>query len=65
MITEEDTLKKTATLTREERRAFMELPMAERRRILALQAEQMTGLYQVEPEMTDREQWQGGDIVEY
>ncbi len=65
MVTQEDELKKTETLTLEERRAFMNLPMNERRRMLAHQAEEMAKLYQTEPELTEREQWQGGDIVEY
>ena len=42
-----------------ERRAFMKLPIAERRRVLAEQAEKAAALYQADQE------WQGGDIVEY
>jgi Zn-dependent peptidase ImmA (M78 family) len=42
-----------------ERRAFLKLPIAERRRILAEQAQKAAAQYE-----TDRD-WQGGDIVEY
>ncbi len=65
MITQEDELKETATLTLEDRRAFMKLSMAERREILTHQAEKITGLYEAAPDSTEREQWQGGDVVEY
>jgi hypothetical protein len=47
-----------------ERRAFLQLPLEERRRQLAAQAEQMVEYYESEPERTEREAWQGGDIVE-
>ncbi len=47
-----------------ERRAFMELPLAERRRQLAEQAAWMAEQYEVESEVAEREEWQGGDIVE-
>jgi hypothetical protein len=65
MITQEDELKKTETLTLEARRDFMKLSIAERREILTHQADQIAELYETEPESTEREQWQGGDIVEY
>ncbi len=42
---------------------LIRLPLAERRRQLALQAEQMVEYY--EQDAAEREQWQGGDIVEY
>jgi hypothetical protein len=48
-----------------ERRAFMKLPIEERRRVLAAQAERMAEPYEAEPERSERESWQGGDIVEY
>jgi len=43
----------------------MKLPLAERRRQLAEQAELMVKHYESEPEEKEREQWQGGDIVEF
>jgi hypothetical protein len=46
------------------RRAFMQLPLEERRRCLAAQAESMIEHYEEESEKTERLTWQGGDIVE-
>jgi hypothetical protein len=51
-------------LTLEERRAFMKLPVEERRRRLAEQASQMVTHYEGRTEAIEREGWQGGDIVE-
>jgi hypothetical protein len=47
-----------------QRRAYMQLPLEERRKRLAAQAERMAEHYEQEPERTERESWQGGDIVE-
>ena len=47
-----------------ERRAYMRLPLEERRKHLAAQADRMIEHYQQEPEQTERLIWQGGDIVE-
>jgi len=46
-----------------ERRAFLKLPLEERRAQLAVQAERMAGHYGREAELADREEWQGGDLV--
>lgn len=46
------------------RRAYMKLPLAERRKRLAEQAEQVAEHYDQESERIEREAWQGGDIVE-
>jgi hypothetical protein len=63
MIAEEDTVEtKTQSLRLRE---FMKLPIEERRRILAEQAEQMVEHYEEESARRERELWQGGDIVEY
>lgn len=62
MITQEDTLQTDEVLTLDQRRAFMKLPLEERRKILAKQAEQMVQHY--ETDLAEREQWQGGDIVD-
>lgn len=51
-------------LTLVQRRAYMTLPLEERRKRLAAQAERMVEHYEQEPERTEREAWQGGDIVE-
>jgi hypothetical protein len=60
--------KKTATVDQEltlaQRRAYMQLPLEERRERLAAQAEQMAEHYEQGPERTERIAWQGGDIVE-
>ena len=47
-----------------QRRAYMQLPLAERRKRLAAQAAQMAEHYEQEPERTECMAWQGGDIVE-
>jgi len=47
-----------------QRRAYMKLPLSERRKRLAEQAERMAKYYDQEPERIEREAWQGGDIVE-
>jgi transcriptional regulator with XRE-family HTH domain len=44
-----------------ERRAFMKLPLSERRRIMQAQAEKLLSSYE---DATERQEWQGGDIVE-
>jgi hypothetical protein len=46
-------------------REFLKLPIEERRRILAEQAEEMVEHYEEESARRERELWQGGDIVEY
>jgi hypothetical protein len=46
------------------RRAYMKLPLQERRKRLAAQAERMVDHYDQESERTEREAWQGDDIVE-
>jgi len=51
-------------MTLDQRRAFMKLPLEERRRRLAAQADRMAEHYESEPEATERAEWQGGDIVE-
>lgn len=45
-----------------ERRAFLKLPLEERRRIMAAQVEKIAPTYAQESE---RQEWQGGDIVDY
>ena len=51
-------------LTLEQRRAFMKLPLDERRRQMAKQADQMLNDYEARDEAVERQRWQGGDIVE-
>jgi SAM-dependent MidA family methyltransferase len=60
--------KKTAKVDQElalaQRRAYMQLPLEERRKRLTAQADQMVEHYEQEPERIERIAWQGGDIVE-
>ena len=62
---EEATTETTAPLTLADRLAFLKLPIEERRRILAEQADAMIAEYDLEKNRLERELWQGGDIVEY
>ena len=64
MITKEPLAETGRGITLAERRAYMKLPLAERRRQLSEQAERMALHYESEPEAAEREDWQGGDIVE-
>ena len=50
-------------LSLDERRTFMRLPLEERRRRMAVQAEKMTDFYQSRAEVKQRQDWQGGDLV--
>lgn len=52
----------TEPLSLSDRRAFMQLPLAERRRILAQQASAMVEHYEQE---TEWREFQGGDIIDY
>ena len=65
MSTQEDIVEKTAPLTLADRLAFLNLPIEERRPILAEQADAILAEYELESNRAEREQWQGGDIVEY
>ena len=50
-----------APLSLLERRALMKLSLTERRRLMQAQAERLLGVYENDAE---REEWQGGDIIE-
>lgn len=65
MIAQEDTVETETPRSLAEIREFMKLPIEERRRILAEQADQMVEHYKEESGRRERELWQGGDIVEY
>jgi hypothetical protein len=62
MNSQEETLRIEAALSLDRWRAFLKLPLAERRRILARQAGQIAKHYEIE--RVEREHWQGGDIAE-
>ncbi len=55
----------TQPLTLNERRLFLQLPLEERRRRLAEQADRIAKSYEQQPTQDERSEWQGGDIVEY
>jgi hypothetical protein len=65
MISHEESLDTNLTPSLAQRRAFLKLPLDERRRILSQQADQIAQYYELESEQADREHWQGGDIVQY
>jgi hypothetical protein len=64
MITQEPPPETDRTLTLAQRRAFLKLPLEERRRQMAEQAERMAAHYESEAGTRERKEWQGGDIVE-
>lgn len=64
MLKEEEIVEAEWGMSIAQRLAFMELPLEERRRILAEQAEQAARDYEEEQAVKERELWQGGDIVE-
>jgi hypothetical protein len=65
MLKQNELISPDETMTLEQRRAFLNLPLAERRRILFQQAEDAVIHYEFEQSVREREAWQGGDIVEY
>jgi hypothetical protein len=64
IIRPEKTAKADQGLTFAQRRTYMHLPLEERWKRLAAQADQMAAYYEQEPEHTGRIAWQGEDIVE-
>ncbi len=62
MSSQEETIETTPPLTLADRFAFMRLPIEERRRMLAQQADELTDYYEQESSIRERETWQGGDI---
>ena len=65
MLKQKDLIGEQDTMTLEQRRAFLRLPIAERRRILSQQADDAADHYEAEGSTQEREAWQGGDVVEY
>ena len=61
---EEDMLTAESPMGPDERLALLKLPLAERRKILAEQAERLARYYEDPEETEERELWQGGDIVQ-
>jgi hypothetical protein len=65
MLKQNDLISPDETITLDQKRAFLKLPLSERRRILAEQAQKAAIHYELEESSRERETWQGGDIVEY
>ena len=64
MITRENIAEVDRGLSLAQRCAYMQLPLEERRKRRAAQANRMIEHYEQESEQTERLAWQGGDIVE-
>jgi hypothetical protein len=64
MSTQKNKVKVAQGFSLAQRRAYMQLPLKQRRKRLAAQANRMVEHYEQEPEQTERLAWQGGDIVE-
>lgn len=64
MSTQKNKVEVDQGLSLAQRRAYMHLPLEERRKRLAAQADRMVEHYEQEPDQTERLAWQGGDIVE-
>lgn len=62
MLIEAETEQLEQIITLEQRREHLKLPLAERRRQLAEQAQELAIYYEATKQ--ERELWQGGDIVE-
>jgi hypothetical protein len=65
MLKQKDLVNSEEPITLQQRRAFLRLPLAERRRVFSRQAEKAATHYEFEQNVQERETWQGGDIVEY
>jgi hypothetical protein len=65
MIEQEKLVEINKSFSLSERRAFMKLPIEECRKRLLEQAARSAEYYEQEQAQKEREQWQGGDIVEY
>jgi hypothetical protein len=64
MISKKDAVQKRSNSGLDNLRAFMKLPLQDRRRILSEQASLLEEDYEAEPELIEREQRQGGDVIE-
>ena len=59
MQTQEPMINIETPLTLDQRRAFLRLPLEERRKLLAIQAEQLVVYYESALNQIQREEWQG------
>jgi len=65
VLKQNDISKPSDAISLEQRRDFLRLTISERRRILSQQAEDALRHYESEESVSERETWQGGDIVNY
>jgi hypothetical protein len=65
MTIQEKTVEAVQVLSLAQRQAYMKLPLEERRKRLAAQADRMIEHYEQESKQPDYMLWQGGDIVEF
>lgn len=63
MTTQEATATQMQIMTIEQRRMFLSLPIEQRRRLMNEQAARMIEHYNLEQETKDREEWQGGTLL--
>ncbi len=64
MLKEEDMISASTDVSLADLRAFMKLPIEERRQELARQACELMAHYADRTTAQEREAWQGGDVVE-
>ena len=57
-------IKASQGLTLDQRRSFLKLPIAERRRLMEQQAARVARYYKSKRTTKERESWQGGDIID-
>jgi hypothetical protein len=65
MVNQDELIELEEPFSLSERRAFMRLPIEERRKRLLAQAARSAEHYEQEQVQQERMEWQGGDIVEY
>jgi hypothetical protein len=64
MLTHKKAADTSKTLSLSQRREYMKLPLAERRKRLVAQAKRMIAHYEDAAQQSERLSWQGGDIAE-
>jgi hypothetical protein len=62
---EEDEVQEASRSRLDYLRSFLKLPLQERRKLLAEDADRIAKLYEAEPDLAERERSQGDDIVDY
>jgi hypothetical protein len=65
MLKEEDAITAKPQITLAQRHAFMRMTIEERRRVLAEQSKELMAHYREPMATREREEWQGGEVVEF